>query len=122
MSKGTKTKEILSRMVALTIYKVTGILAGGAVVSEFSNTSIPTYVSAAMAAVVAILQVSNDLSEAFLVDGKLDDKEINSAFAGQASAAEEPVAKPPAVAQDDDDDDEVMCAPEAHPELHEGIK
>jgi uncharacterized protein YhdP len=82
-------------MVALTILKVTGILAGGAILG------VEPVVSGAMAAIVAILQVSRDLAKAYVIDGKLDDAEINESF---KKIAEVPVQEEePAAAQNNED-------------------
>lgn len=86
--KRKQVQEILKRMVALTILKVTGILAGGAILG------VQPIVSGAMAAIVAILQVSRDLAKAYVIDGKLDDQEINESF---KKIAEIPVKDEPAV-------------------------
>lgn len=90
--KKKQVQEILKRMVALTILKVTGILAGGAILG------VEPVVSGAMAAIVAILQVSRDLAKAYVVDGELSDRDIDGAF---KKIAETPVDEPAAQNNED---------------------
>lgn len=73
MDKKT-TKEILKRMVALAVVQVTAILAGGAILG------VDPLISGLTAAIVAIIQVSNDLAKAFLDDGKISMNEVNEVF------------------------------------------
>lgn len=61
-------------MVALAVVQVTAILAGGAILG------VDPLISGATAAIVAIIQVSNDLAKAFLDDGKISMNEVNEAF------------------------------------------
>lgn len=75
-------KEILKRMTAMTILKVSGVLAIGSVAG------VEPLKNAAIAAGVGILEVLEELSKAYMKDGHLSDEEINAAFAAQAGIEE----------------------------------
>lgn len=77
-------KEIVQRMIALAILKVTGILAGGAILG------VDPWISGAIAAIVAGLQVAGDLARAYVVNGMISDADIDLAFEDSADA---PVVK-----------------------------
>ena len=47
-----------------------------------------------MAAFIGVMDVAENLSRAYMIDGKLDMQEINSAFGGQAYADADPNAEP----------------------------
>ncbi len=79
-----QVKEVLKRMAAMTILKISGVLAIG------SFAGVEPLVNAAMAAGIGILEVMEELSKAYMRDGHLSDEEINAAFAKQAGV-EEPV-------------------------------
>ena len=66
--------DIARRTFAVIILKVTGIFVGGAVIGLEVKDAI------AMAAFAGIIDVSQELSRAYLADGKLDPEEINKAF------------------------------------------
>lgn len=65
---------IIKRTIALTIGKVAAVLTGGSLIG------VETWKAAAIAAIVGILDVAEDLSNAYLEDGKIDTREINTAF------------------------------------------
>jgi hypothetical protein len=73
-------KKILKRTVALVILKVSGVLAAGSIAG------VELWQSAAVAAFVGIMEVAESLSRAYVVDGVLDEDEIDIAFASSAEA------------------------------------
>jgi hypothetical protein len=77
-------KKILKRTVALVILKVSGVLAAGSIAG------VELWQSALVAAFVGVMEVAESLARAYVVDGVLDDEEIDIAF---ASSAEAEVAK-----------------------------
>jgi hypothetical protein len=74
-------KMILKRTIALVILKVSGVLAAG------SLGGVELWQSALIAAFVGIMEVAESLARAYVVDGVLDQDEINVAFASSAEAA-----------------------------------
>jgi lactam utilization protein B len=74
MSK-KQVKDISGRMMAVVIASVMGTLGAGALLG------IDTWKSAALAAIMGVAVVSESLARGYLSDGKLDEKEINEAFA-----------------------------------------
>jgi hypothetical protein len=74
MSK-KQVKDITGRMIAVVIASVMGTLGAGALLG------IDTWKSAALAAIMGVAVVSESLARGFLTDGKLDQKEIDEAFA-----------------------------------------
>jgi len=72
---------ILKRTIALVILKVSAVLAAGSI------GGVELWKSALIAAFVGIMEVAESLARAYVVDGKLDDDEINIAFASSAEAA-----------------------------------
>ena len=75
---------ILKRTIALVILKVSGVLAAGSIAG------VELWQSALVAAFVGVMEVAESLARAYVVDGVLDEDEINVAF---ASSAEAEVAK-----------------------------
>ena len=73
-------KKILKRTVALVILKVRGVLAAGSIAG------VELWQSALVAAFVGVMEVAESLSRAYVVDGVLDEDEINIAFASSAEA------------------------------------
>lgn len=71
---------ILKRTVALVILKVSGVLAAGSI------GGVELWQSALIAAFVGIMEVAESLARAYVVDGVLDQDEINTAFASSAEA------------------------------------
>jgi hypothetical protein len=67
-------KEILKRIAATVVMKVSGMLAVG------SFAGVEPIKNAAMAAGVGVLEVIEELAKAYKEDGVLTDDEINSAF------------------------------------------
>ena len=66
--------DIARRTLAVIILKVTGIFVGGAVI----GLEVPQAV--AMAAFAGIIDVAQELSRAYLADGKIDPDELNKSF------------------------------------------
>jgi len=73
-------KKIFKRTIALIILKVSGVLAAGSIAG------VELWQSAAVAAFVGVMEVAESLSRAYVVDGSLDEDEINTAFASSAEA------------------------------------
>lgn len=74
------TKTILKRTIALIILKVSGVLAAGSIAG------VELWQSALVAAFVGVMDVAESLSRAYVVDGKLDAEEIDTAFSSSAEA------------------------------------
>jgi hypothetical protein len=66
--------DIARRTLAVIILKVTGIFVGGAVIG------LEVIQAVAMAAFAGIIDVAQELSRAYLADGKLDPDELNKSF------------------------------------------
>lgn len=73
-------KEIFKRTIALVILKVSGVLAAGSI------GGVQLWQSALIASFVGIMEVAESLARAYVVDGALDEDEINTAFASSAEA------------------------------------
>lgn len=73
-------KKIFKRTIALVILKVSGVLAAGSIAG------VELWQSALVAAFVGVMEVAESLARAYVVDGVLDDSEINVAFASSAEA------------------------------------
>jgi hypothetical protein len=73
-------KMILKRTIALVILKVSGVLAAGSIAG------VELWQSALVAAFVGVMEVAESLARAYVVDGILDEQEINVAFASSAEA------------------------------------
>lgn len=69
-----KTKKIFKRTVAMVILKVSGVLAAG------SLGGIEIWQAAIIAAFVGVMEVTEELSRAYVKDGDLSDEDIDSAF------------------------------------------
>jgi hypothetical protein len=69
-----KVSNIFSRMVAVVIATALGTIGAGSIIG------LETWKTAALAAVMAIAVVAEDLARAYLKDGNLTIAEINSAF------------------------------------------
>jgi hypothetical protein len=72
---------ILKRTIALVILKVSAVLAAGSI------GGVELWQSSLIAAFVGVMEVAESLARAYVVDGKLDQDEINVAFASSAEAA-----------------------------------
>ena len=69
-----KVKDISTRMIAVVIATALGTIGAGSIIG------LDTWKTAALAAIMAVAVVAEDLARAFLKDGKLTDAEINEAF------------------------------------------
>jgi hypothetical protein len=69
-----KVKNITTRMLAVIIATALGTIGAGSIIG------LDTWKTAALAAIMAVAVVSEDLARAFLKDGNLTDAEINAAF------------------------------------------
>jgi len=76
--------EVFRRTFALIILRVSGTFAGG------SLAGVELWQSAAVAAFIGVMDVSENLSRAYMLDGKLDMQEINAAFGGMVPADHDP--------------------------------
>jgi hypothetical protein len=76
--------EVFRRTAALIILRVSGTFAGGSIAG------VELWQSAAMAAFIGLMDVAENLSRAYMVDGILDIDEINFAFGGQQSEDVDP--------------------------------
>jgi hypothetical protein len=74
-------KDIVGRMAAVFIIGAAGFISGGAIVSSVSSVQISPAFSAAMAGIVAVMDVAVELARLYIGDGKLTRDEINQAFA-----------------------------------------
>lgn len=74
-------KVIFKRTIALVILKVSGVLAAGSIAG------VELWQSSLVAAFVGVMEVAESLARAYVVDGVLDQDEINIAFASSAEAA-----------------------------------
>ena len=73
-----QVKEILKRIAAMVILKVSGVLAIGSVAG------VEPVKNAMIAAGVGVLEVLEELSKAYINDGNISDAEINAAFNAQS--------------------------------------
>lgn len=69
-----KIKKIMKRTLAMVILKVSGVLAAG------SLGGIEIWQSALIAAFVGVMEVTEDLSRAYVQDGDISEDDINAAF------------------------------------------
>jgi hypothetical protein len=69
-----KVKNITTRMIAVIIATALGTIGAGSIIG------LDTWKTAALAAIMAVAVVSEDLARSFLKDGNLTDAEINAAF------------------------------------------
>ena len=72
---------IFKRTIALVILKVSAVVAAGSI------GGVELWQSSLIAAFVGVMEVAESLARAYVVDGKLDNDEINVAFASSAEAA-----------------------------------
>jgi hypothetical protein len=87
-------KKIFKRTIALVILKVSAVLAAGSI------GGVELWQSALIAAFVGVMEVAESLARAYVVDGVLDEEEINVAFASSAEAALADTKKATKVADD----------------------
>ena len=77
----SQLKEILKRIAATVVMKVSGLLAIG------SLADVEPIKNALMAAGIGVLEVIEELAKAYKEDGVLTDDEINSAFSAEEESA-----------------------------------
>ena len=105
-----KVKTIASRMIAVIIATALGTIGAGSIIGfDVAKTAL-------LAAIMAVAVVAEDLARAFIADGKLDDDEINAAFAKAAVDPDGDAPSPVALAPVE----EVPSAEEADVELKLG--
>ena len=76
--------EVFRRTFALVILRVSGTLAGGSIAG------VELWQAAMLAAFIGVMDVAENLSRAYMIDGKLDLQEINTAFGGAAQEDSDP--------------------------------
>jgi hypothetical protein len=69
--------EVFKRTAALIILRVSGTFAGG------SFAGVELWQAGLMAAFIGVMDVAENLSRAYMIDGKLDIYEVNAAFGSQ---------------------------------------
>lgn len=69
--------EVFRRTTALIILRISGTFAGGSIAG------VELWQSAAVAAFIGVMDVAENLSRAYMTDGRLDEDEINTAFGSQ---------------------------------------
>lgn len=74
MSAKRKTKDITLRMIAVVIASVMGTIGGGSLLG------VEAWKSAALAAVLGIAVVAEQLARNYINDGNLSAEEINTSF------------------------------------------
>lgn len=77
---GTVFADIMRRIVALVVLKVSAVIGAGTVIG------VELWQSATMAAVVALADIAQALSRAYLDDGRIDPAEVDAAFNKDADA------------------------------------
>ena len=76
-------KDLSGRTLAYVILKISGAFVGGAAIGlEF-------WQSAVMAAFTGIMEISEEVSRAYLNDGKVSTEELNESFAKLQDQADE---------------------------------
>jgi hypothetical protein len=77
-------KRIGKRAFAYIVLKVSGTLGGGFVMG------IEVWQAAAMAAFIGVMELSEELSRAYVVDGEISEADENEIFGGLAANDEDP--------------------------------
>lgn len=79
-----RVKNVLARILAVVVATALGTIGAGSIIGfDVAKT-------AALAAILAVAVVVEDLARAFIADGKLDDDEINAVFAKAAADPDAP--------------------------------
>jgi hypothetical protein len=86
MWSGTEmnVKRISKRAFAYIVLKVSGTLGGGFVFG------IEVWQAAAMAAFIGMMEISEELSRAYVVDGEISEADEDEIFGGLAADDEDP--------------------------------
>jgi hypothetical protein len=79
-------KRISKRALAYIILKVSGTLGGGFVFG------VEVWQAAAMAAFIGLMEISEELSRAYVVDGEISAADENEIFGGLVADDEDPDA------------------------------
>jgi hypothetical protein len=106
-----KVKNIFTRMIAVVIATALGTIGAGSIIG------FDTWKTAALAAIMAVAVVAEDLARAFLKDGNLTDAEINAAFSKIEDEEVESVTTAELAAKAEEilyDEDGHTIAPEQH--------
>jgi hypothetical protein len=82
MSAKRKAKDITLRMIAVVIASVMGTIGGGSLLG------VEAWKSAALAAVLGIAVVAEQLARNYINDGTLSEDEINSSFNSSSTNSE----------------------------------
>jgi hypothetical protein len=77
-------KRISKRAFAYIVLKVSGTLGGGFVFG------IEVWQAAAMAAFIGIMEIAEELSRAYVVDGEISEADENEIFGGLVADDEDP--------------------------------
>ncbi len=77
-------KRISKRATAYIILKVSGTLGGGFVFG------VEVWQAAAMAAFIGIMEIAEELSRAYVVDGEISEADENEIFGGLVADDEDP--------------------------------
>jgi hypothetical protein len=83
MSAKRKAKDITLRMVAVVIASVMGTIGGGSLLG------VEAWKSAALAAVLGIAVVAEQLARNYMNDGNLSEDEINASFNSSSTNSED---------------------------------
>lgn len=75
--------HIFTRMIAVFVISALGVLGAGAIAG------VDVFQALAMAGLLGVARVLEDLAKSYLHDGKLTQAEINAAFRKEHSRAEE---------------------------------
>jgi hypothetical protein len=74
------TKIVFKRTIALVILRISGTFAAGSIAG------VELWQSALVAAFIGVMDVAENLSRSYVVDGELSIEEINTAFSSSAEA------------------------------------
>lgn len=97
-------KTVAKRTIALIILRVSGTLAGGSIAG------VELWQAAMLAAFIGVMDVAESLSRSYVVDGDLNEDEINRAFASSAEAelsAQNSTTAAPESVEDDEEEEYV---------------
>ena len=86
MSAKRKAKDITFRMVAVVIASVMGTIGGGSLLG------VEAWKSAALAAVLGIAVVAEQLARNYINDGNLSEEEINTSFNSSSTTSSSDVS------------------------------
>lgn len=90
MSAKRKAKDITLRMIAVVIASVMGTIGGGSLLG------VEAWKSAALAAVLGVAVVAEQLARNYINDGSLSEEEINASFNSSSSTSAAHISAPEA--------------------------